>query len=147
MDHPNSPNDTSLDEDENDDVTIIYLEEENEANSGNNNSTTTNAENRAVFHWIERVDGSIIYDEHRRAILIEELKRVQRTSCIQFSILCILPAIFFVAMAIAVLGQNEECVSTVTDCELEPRTFVNAFTTRCVCHPIPVDRIPNDFDL
>lgn len=136
MNHPSSTNDPS-DEDVNDDVTIIYLEDENTVS---NNNPASNAESRMVFDWIERVDGSVINDERRRAILIQELKRVQRTSCIQFSILCILPILLFVAMAIAVLGQDEECASTVTYCELEPRTFVNAFTTRCVCHPIPVDK-------
>jgi hypothetical protein len=148
MSLPNVTGNTVVLEDENDcndddEVTIIYLDDENEdanIHNNNNNATAGNvSEPRGVvFDWIERADGTILQDERRRAILIQELKRVQRTSCIQFSILCLLPILLFAAMAIAVLGQDETCESTITECALEPRTFVNAFTTRCVCQPIPV---------
>jgi hypothetical protein len=147
MSHSNATHDAII-EDENDDgdddITIIYLDDENETanilNSGNNNATTATAsdDHGIFFDWIQRSDGTILQDERRRAILIQELQRVQRTSCIQFSILCLLPVLLFAAMAIAVLRQDESCESTITECALEPRTFANAFTTRCICQPIPV---------
>jgi hypothetical protein len=144
----------SEDHDENhddDDVTIIFLDQENHPNQSggpmsismnhnNNNTSAAGGESGVVTDWMERVDGAIIYDARRRSILIRELKRVQRSSFIQFAILCALPVLLFFVMAILVFGQEETCVSTVTYCELASRTFVNAFTTRCVCDPIPVER-------
>lgn len=149
MSHANFTQETALEnviDDDDDDVTIIYLDDENENTTNIHNSRNQNSNAAAavpeprgvVFDWIERSDGTTLQDERRRAILIQELKRVQRTSCIQFSILCLLPILLFVGMAIAVLGQDETCASTITECALEPRTFANAFTTRCVCQPIPV---------
>jgi hypothetical protein len=120
--------------DDSDNVTIIFLESENDVNQDNDNNTGNTP------NWMERIDDDTIFDERRRTILLSELKRIQRSSFLNFVVLCAIPVILFTVMVIIVLGHEETCISTVTQCVLEPRTFVNAFTTRCICDPIPVER-------
>jgi hypothetical protein len=126
-----------------DDVTIIFLETENDRNNDVVNGTS-DSNNNSLPVWIDRLDSeSILLDERRRAIVLSELKRIQRRSFLNFAILCALPLLFFTIMVIIVFGKSEKgtsCVSTVTYCTLEARSFGNAFTTRCICDPIPVER-------
>jgi hypothetical protein len=140
----NCDNDTNVnnDDDDDDDMTIIFLETESGMhNQGNNNNTdgTSNLPN-----WIDHLDhtGDPIFDERRRTILLHELKRIQRRSFLNFVALCLIPILLFTAMIIIVFSgdSGQACVSTITYCRLEQRSFVNAFTTRCLCDPIPVDR-------
>lgn len=44
--------------------------------------------------------------------------------------------LFTVVVVATVLGDQEECFSEWTSCTLEPRSFINAFTTQCVCEAI-----------
>ena len=77
-------------------------------------------------------------EERRRNVLLRELQRVQRASFIHFMILCLIPtSLLFIVLA-TVLGEEDNCESTATTCMKEARTFMNAFTTRCVCEAITV---------
>jgi hypothetical protein len=46
-------------------------------------------------------------------------------------LLCLIPTALRIIVIATVVGDEEDVGSNF--CELEPRTFVNAFTTRCVC--------------
>lgn len=61
-------------------------------------------------------------------------------SFIHFMILCLIPTSLLFIVIATVLGEDEECESAATTCEKEARTFINAFTTRCVCDAISVAR-------
>jgi hypothetical protein len=111
--------------DNDDDVTVIILE--------------SGADDDAVgTGWVDQDSPEM--QERRRNVLLRELQRVQRSSFIHFMILCLIPTSLLFIVIATVLGEDEECESTATTCEKEARTFINAFTTRCVCDAITVAR-------
>lgn len=110
-----------------DDVTVILLDH------------TAESQGRGALEWIEQTGPEM--EERRRNVLLRELRRVQRASFLHFVLLCLIPTALLLIVVATVIGDEEECSSVATFCELEPRTFVNAFTTRCVCDPIPVSRV------
>mmetsp|Transcript_14655 Transcript_14655/g.29994 ORF Transcript_14655/g.29994 Transcript_14655/m.29994 type:complete len:135 (-) Transcript_14655:359-763(-) len=113
-------------EDDDDDVTVIVLE----------NAVD---EDEVMAHgWVDQDSPEM--QERRRNVLLRELQRVQRASFVHFMILCLIPTSLLFIVIATVLGEDEECHSTATTCEKEPRTFINAFTTRCVCDAITVSR-------
>mmetsp|Transcript_5231 Transcript_5231/g.15219 ORF Transcript_5231/g.15219 Transcript_5231/m.15219 type:complete len:135 (+) Transcript_5231:1-405(+) len=117
---------THRQEEDDDDVTVIVLE-----NSAD--------ENEVMAHgWVDQDSPEM--QERRRNVLLRELQRVQRASFVHFMILCLIPTSLLFIVIATVLGEDEECQSTGTTCEKEPRTFINAFTTRCVCDAITVAR-------
>ena len=118
--------DDADDDDDDDDVTIILLDPDD------------HHDNIISLDWINQPGPEM--EARRRSILLRELARVQRTSCLHFALLCIIPAALMMVVVVALLSESEVCTSEITYCELEPRTFVNAFTTRCICDPIPVLR-------
>lgn len=120
-----SPDDDGGDNDSTDDITVIVVEPGNDLD-GNS-------------FWTE---DSPEMDERRRMILLRELERVQRASFIHFLILCLIPTSLLFVVLITVLGEDDVCESAATICEQEKRTFINAFTTRCVCNAIPVSSEP-----
>lgn len=116
--------------DDDDDITVILLDQTIE--DGNDRG--------GVFseYWIEQHGPEM--EERRRNILLRELKRVQRASFIHFALLCFIPTALLIVVLITIFSEDEPCESTATYCALEQRTFVHAFTTRCVCDPIPIAR-------
>lgn len=112
-----------------DDVTVILLDQNAES------------QGHGALEWIEQTGPEM--EERRRNVLLRELRRVQRASFLHFALLCLIPTALLLIVVATVIGDEEECSSDATFCELEPRTFINAFTTRCVCDPIPVARISN----
>jgi len=117
-------------EDDDDDVTVILLDPEDERH------------HTSTVDWIHQHGPEM--EARRRTILLRELKRIQRSSFLHFALLCLIPTVLLLVVIFALMAEagGEDCTSEVTKCELEPRTFVNAFTTRCVCEPIPVGRVP-----
>lgn len=117
-----------VDNDDDDDVTVIVLEREAE------NALISQS---AAAGW--ETEQTPEMEERRRNVLMRELNRVQRASFMHFMLLCLIPTtLLFVVIVTVLAGDNEECTSEVTHCEREPRAFVNAFTTRCVCEAIIV---------
>ena len=108
-----------------DNVTVIVLE---------------NSEDDEVMAngWVDQDSPEM--QDRRRNVLLRELQRVQRASFIHFMILCLIPTSLLFIVVATVLGEDEECQSVATICEKEPRTFLNAFTTRCVCDARAVSR-------
>lgn len=116
-------------EDDDDNMTIILVD---------NTSIDDDQGQRLAMDWISQTGPEM--EERRRHVLIRELNRIQRASFLHFLLLCLIPTALLAVVAVTVFGTEEECASEATFCEREPRTFINAFTTRCVCEPIPVDR-------
>ncbi|CAJ1969302.1 unnamed protein product [Cylindrotheca closterium] len=112
-------------DDDDDDETVIVLDRQNAMDS-------TSA------LWAEQDSPEL--EERRRSILLRELQRVQRASFVHFLILCLIPTSLLLIVVITVLRDDDLCESTATLCEEEPRTFINAFTTRCVCNAIQVTK-------
>jgi hypothetical protein len=98
--------DQGNDDDDDDNVTIILLD--------------SDSPNQGIsMDWIEQQGPEM--EQRRRAVLLRELKRVQRASFIHFALLCFIPTIFLVVVMVTVIAGEEECTSDVTYCELEPR--------------------------
>jgi hypothetical protein len=88
------------------------------------------------FDWMEPAN-----EEHRRTILHQELHRIQRSAFLQFVGLCLFPIAVIIFVIVTAAQDDEVCGSAATLCAPEPRTFLNAFTTRCICDPIPVKEL------
>jgi hypothetical protein len=120
--------DEGYDENDDDDLTVIILDQ-----GADNGMDQTGANG-----WSEQDSPEM--EERRRNVLLRELQRVQRASFIHFMILCLIPTSLLFIVIATVLGEDKECDSAATTCEKEARTFINAFTTRCVCDAITVAR-------
>ena len=114
-----------------DDLTVIVLEQ---------GAENTLIDQTTAAGWAEQDSPEM--EERRRNVLIRELQRVQRASFIHFLILCLIPTSLLFIVIATVLGEDEECESAATNCVREARTFINAFTTRCVCDAITVVKEP-----
>jgi hypothetical protein len=112
-------------DEEDDEITIIGLDEQGESD-----------QQAAALAWIEQNGPEM--EERRRNVLLRELQRVQRTSFVHFVLLCLIPTCLLFIVVATVLGEDGECYSEVTNCFKEKRTFINAFTTRCVCDAIDI---------
>ena len=115
---------------EDDDVTVIVLDHSPEDSNGQ----------RLTIAWTGEAGPQV--EERRRAIMLRELQRVQRTSFLHFMILCLIPTVLLFIVIATVISEDEDCFSDATVCHKEPRNFINAFTTRCVCEAISVPRSP-----
>ena len=115
--------------DDDDDLTIIGLDLDPEERDPSH---------EAALAWMEQNGPEM--EERRRDVLLRELQRVQRASFVHFIILCLIPTALLGIVVATVLGDEEECASDVTICRQEARTFINAFTTRCICDAIDVNR-------
>lgn len=93
-----------------------------------------------------------------------KIERVQRSNFIHFILLCMIPTALLLIVIVAILSERGECSSTPTytapvnategdtlssssvsgsnnimiECQREPRLFVNAFTSTCICSAIRV---------
>ena len=75
----------------------------------------------------------------RRNTIRTEIERIQRSNFIHFLVLCLVPTSLLLIVIAAILSEDGECevaADGLTVCEREPRTFVNAFTTRCICEAV-----------
>lgn len=117
-------------QDDDDDMTIIGLDQDLDED--------INHHRAAALAWMEQNGPEM--EERRRSVLLRELHRVQRASFIQFILLCMIPTALLCIVIATVLGDEEPCGSDIAICRQEPRTFMNAFTTRCICDAIDVNR-------
>jgi hypothetical protein len=125
VDKPEEPHDGNENVEDDDDVTVILLDLDDNANE-------------ITLDWIEQQGPEM--EQRRRTVLLREVKRIQRASFCHFALLCAVPIVLLIIVLAAVIRGDASCTSTASECALEPRSFVNAFTTRCVCEPIPVVR-------
>lgn len=83
----------------------------------------------------------------RREAIHQELQRVQRANFIHFLVLCLVPTTLLLIVIAAILSEDGECRndSGLTVCQREPRSFVNAFTSRCICDAVKTVVLPDTF--
>lgn len=115
------------DSDDDDNLTIIGLD----------TTPDEDEHHAAALAWLEQNGPEM--ERRRRNILMRELERVQRASFIHFILLCLIPTALLIIVIVTVLSDEEDCGSEMTRCQQEPRTFVNAFTTRCICDAVNVN--------
>mmetsp|Transcript_7815 Transcript_7815/g.10691 ORF Transcript_7815/g.10691 Transcript_7815/m.10691 type:complete len:179 (-) Transcript_7815:215-751(-) len=77
-------------------------------------------------------------EQRRRNTIRGEIERVQRANFIHFVLLCLVPTTLLLVVVASILGEAGGCSSSATDCSNEPREFMNAFTTRCICDAVAV---------
>ena len=119
-------NSTNENEDE---IQELVIHTNNINNSNNNNNEPT----------IQFPNWTLNEEEinTRRAAIRTEIERMQRSNFIHFVVLCLVPTSLLLIVVAAILSEDGECEADgLTNCEREPRTFVNAFTTRCICEAV-----------
>lgn len=84
------------------------------------------------FFWSEEEERA--YEIQRREQLNQELLRIQKRNFIQFTILCMVPLFLLVLVVVSSLTSNQSCNGyEIATCAYEERSFLNAFTRRCIC--------------
>jgi len=125
----NSNNNNSSN-DENDDEIQELVIRTNPNNSNNNNNEPT----------IQFPNWTLNQEEinTRREAIRTEIERMQHSNFIHFVVLCLVPTSLLLIVIAAILSEDGECSAEggLTVCEREPRTFVNAFTSRCICEAV-----------
>ena len=81
-------------------------------------------------------DDDIVNEERRRDAILNEIERSQRSNFVHFILLCLIPTSLLLIVVASVLGENGDCSGYPTSCANEPRSFINAFTTRCICDAV-----------
>lgn len=114
-------------DEDNENLTIIGLDDDTEQGDSDQQALAWMHQNRPEI------------EERRRNILLRELQRVQRASFIHFALICLIPTTLLFIVVVTVLGEDEDCNSVATTCVKEAGTFMNAFTTRCICDAIDVN--------
>ncbi len=66
---------------------------------------------------------------------------MQRANFIHFLVLCLVPTALLVIVIAAIVSEDGDCGSggdELMACEMEPRSFANAFTTTCICDAVRI---------
>jgi len=137
--------DDSTEDDDDEDVTVILLDSNTDSQRRRTPVTTL----QGYVDMLEEQGSHPEIQERRRLILLRELRRVQQTSFMHFLLLCVIPVALLMIVIATILGESSSC-SNIQDpsgnielvCSLQARTFMNAFTTRCVCDSIQVSKSP-----
>mmetsp|Transcript_17235 Transcript_17235/g.21492 ORF Transcript_17235/g.21492 Transcript_17235/m.21492 type:complete len:206 (-) Transcript_17235:100-717(-) len=141
-----SPSSSDDDDDDDDDVTIIGDDNSTFHRYDFLNLTATavtpltngNDDNTPNNNQDDNNDDAV--DAGRRLVVQRELERVQRANFCHFMLLCLVPTSLLLIVVFTVMSDGHDCVSSsLTKCFAEPRTFVNAFTSRCICDAVLVD--------
>lgn len=110
----------------------------NENEGGDNAATPVNNEEQQQQQqaalWNAEDDAA--NEERRREALIGEIQRSQRSNFVHFLLLCLVPTSLLLIVVASVVGESNECEGFPINCSAEPRTFINAFTSRCICDAV-----------
>ena len=69
----------------------------------------------------------------------EQVERVQRANFIHFLVLCLVPTALLIIVVAAIVSKDSDCGTVgLTTCEMEPRSFTNAFTSACICDAVRI---------
>jgi len=122
-------NNSNSSNDENDDEIQELVIRTNPNNSNNN----TNEPTIQFPNWTLNQDDI----NTRREAIRTEIELMQHSNFIHFVVLCLVPTSLLLIVIAAILSEDGECSAEgLTVCEREPRTFVNAFTSRCICEAV-----------
>ncbi len=123
--HPNTIN-----------TTLFHLPWSSLAMNANANAPTNNNNNTNALEPSTAAE-TTAHIQLRREAIRKEVERVQRTNAIHFALLCLVPTSLLLIVIAAIVSEDSECTGDgLTVCEREPRSFVNAFTTRCICDAV-----------
>ena len=75
-------------------------------------------------------------EERRREALLGEIQRSQKSNFVHFLMLCLVPTSLLLIVVASVVGESIECDNFPVKCVAEPRSFINAFTSRCICDAV-----------
>ena len=75
-------------------------------------------------------------EERRREALLGEIQRSQKSNFVHFLMLCLVPTSLLLIVVASVVGESIECDNYPVKCVAEPRSFINAFTSRCICDAV-----------
>lgn len=78
-------------------------------------------------------EGMRFADDRRRETLVAELQRMQKANFIHFAVLFLVPTAMIILVIWTALSNNGNCDEDIVGCAAEPRRFVHAFTSRCLC--------------
>lgn len=81
-------------------------------------------------------EDDVANEERRREAIRNEIERSQRSNFVHFVLLCLVPTSLLLIVVASVLGESDACSGYPTTCANEPRSFINAFTTRCICDAV-----------
>ena len=123
--------DISLD----DDVTEVGLDDD-ETRGLRTFGSRLPIDNEDITLWSPEEDAA--HEARRRNNLLRELQRVQRANFLHFLMLCLIPTVLLAVILASVFNENQNCVQGPTPCHLQPRTFINAFTSKCICDALTV---------
>mmetsp|Transcript_22890 Transcript_22890/g.33485 ORF Transcript_22890/g.33485 Transcript_22890/m.33485 type:complete len:183 (-) Transcript_22890:239-787(-) len=126
--------DYSDDDDEDDDITVIEME----SSQPRQRAQWTLSDGRWT-QWSTSNSDTNINLENRRAVVHRDLERVQRANFCHFALLCLIPTSLLLIVVVGALQQNGDCMGLSPSCENEPRSFIHAFTTRCICDSVSVN--------
>ena len=103
---------------------------------------TTNF-NFGRWTWAGNVQNDANQERRRHSAVLRELERTQRSNSSHFVLLCLVPTSLLLIVTVSVVGDIDECAGSLNNdpykvCANEPKTFVNVFTTRCVCEAVTV---------
>jgi hypothetical protein len=104
--------------------------------------SSNNSRNLSIQNAIQFPNWTLNEEEinTRREAIRAEVERIQRSNFLHFLVLCLVPTSLLIIVIAAILSEDGECSlqdgGLLTVCEREPRTFVNAFTTRCICDAV-----------
>ena len=103
---------------------------------------TTNF-NFGRWTWAGNVQNDANQERRRHSAVLRELERTQRSNSSHFVLLCLVPTSLLLIVTVSVVGDIDECAGSLNNdpykvCANEPKTFVNVFTTRCICEAVTV---------
>ena len=75
-------------------------------------------------------------EERWREALLGEIQRSQKSNFVHFLMLCLVPTSLLLIVVASVVGERIECDNFPVKCVAEPRSFINAFTSRCICDAV-----------
>ena len=148
-------------DDESNEDTVVVLDgagnPNNTNNTNNNNNNNNNNTNTVITNSINTAansGGGAIWNadaplwalgpinsenrtEERLETIRVKLRDLQRQSCRQFCLLCLVPTVLMSVVIWAIVADLGHCGDDVlTTCSRERRTFINAYTSRCICRAV-----------
>ncbi len=135
-------------DDESNEDTVVVLERSGTTSTNNHNPIVNNINNAnngiggGVWNadaplWALGPIDSETQMEERLEIILGKLKDLQMQSCRQFFLLCLVPTILMSVVIWAIIADLGHCGNDdLTTCSRERRTFINAYTSRCICRAI-----------
>lgn len=97
-------------------------------------------------HWIDLVSPPLAslnssLDEERRTLdVAQQLEKVQKKTFCHFTLMCLVPTSLLLFVVVdAFQRRGLDCSGQSPHCENDPRSFLHAYTTQCICDAVAAD--------